>query len=176
MTSDSDESDDWATEALPCLPKTIQKRTGEDDKAPADEIFDDNNNGGIDDDEAWEIKRPAAIETETHHEQDSTKRNEGEPMILFDMTAYTEGKGPPSSCALIHSKFDAHSVNDPGAVRNLRAAIEREYSRYAKDAELLSLGIVIPCGSTVWQGALARLRQERPGHYLCPIFPPKTSA
>ena len=86
-------------------------------------------------------------------------------MIIVDLTKMTKDQ--------IHSKFDRNAVNDPEAASALRKKIEQDYEQYAKDSELLGDGTVIPCGMSVWRGALSRLRDERQGHYFAPIFPPK---
>ncbi|KAL3893916.1 MAG: hypothetical protein SGARI_007902 [Bacillariaceae sp.] len=85
-------------------------------------------------------------------------------MIIVDLTQID---------ANIHSKFDRNSVSDSAAASALRKKIEGDYDKYAKDATLITEGTVIPCGSSVWRGALMRLRDERQGHYFAPIFPPK---
>eukprot|EP00976_Prorocentrum_cordatum_P082549 1184853-Prorocentrum_minimum.AAC.3 len=50
--------------------------------------------------------------------------------------------------------------------------IEKEYSKYANDSNLVAQGVVRPCGQCVWRDALASLRDEVPGHFFAPIFPP----
>jgi hypothetical protein len=50
--------------------------------------------------------------------------------------------------------------------------IEAEYSKYENDMTLIAQGIVRPCGQCVWRDALAALRDEVPGHFFAPIFPP----
>jgi len=88
----------------------------------------------------------------------------GEPMIIIDIT-----KLDPK----IHSKFDRNSVNDADGASAWKRKVEDHYEDYSKNADLLSQGSVIPCGSSVWRSALIKLRDERPGHYFAPIFPPK---
>ena len=153
------DSDDWATEDLPDLPvPSIYEQA--DATNQQQQLHDDN--------EGWERKLPPPKEPTASDQH--TAVEEGEPMIIVDMTALSEAD---SSLPAIHSKFDANAVNDPEAVKKLRVTIETNYETYAKNANLLADGTVIPCGSTVWRPALARLRQARAGHYFCPIFPPK---
>ena len=155
--SESDNSDDWATDDLPDLPvatKVVPTTTGADQQQMNDC-----------DDDGWARKLPPSPVVDASTEQ---QQEEGEPMIIVDLTALSQAD---KSLPEIHSKFDANSVNDPDAVKKLRVAIETNYERYARNADWLADRTVIPCGSTVWRPALARLRQERPGHYFCPIFP-----
>ena len=89
-------------------------------------------------------------------------------MILVDLTQLSN--------EAIHSKFDVHAVNDPEAVRVWRQKLERDYEATRTNASWIANGIVVPCGSSVWRPALERLRRERPGHYFCPIVPPKEAS
>ena len=89
-------------------------------------------------------------------------------MIIVDMTIL--------SYSAIHNKFDKMSVNDSKAASDLRRKNESKYDTYyAKDALLLADRAVIPCGTTVWRDALVYLRNETPGHYFAPIFPPNSN-
>ena len=121
---------------------------------------------GDNDDDEWAVKRiaPKAEEPPAAPQSDNGDDDDGNPMIIVDMTQID---------ANIHSKFDKNSVNDSAAASTLRKKIEAAYDTYAKDATKISDGTVIPCGSSVWRGALMQLRDERPGHYFAPIFPPK---
>ena len=151
--SDSDDSDDWATEDLPDLPV---KASSSPDAPPKP----------TDDEGGWEQKLPH----ETPSDSESTSADPGEPMIIVDMTSLSaQEPGSPE----IHSRFDRNSVNDPASAKTLRLKIEGDYNRYAKHTDFISAGIVIPCGSSVWRPALERLRREKEGHYLLAIFPPK---
>jgi hypothetical protein len=85
-------------------------------------------------------------------------------MMIVDITKLDEN---------VHSKFDRNSVNNPDAASAWRKKMEQEYEKFSKDTQLLENGTVIPCGSSVWRDALVRLRDERKGHYLCPVFSPK---
>lgn len=160
--SDTEDSDDWATDELPEFPNSNSNTQQPADHKPPQA-----------DDEGWARKLPppvAVVMESIAAIPDDQSVNQGEPMIIVDMTALTEGD---HSLPEIHSKFDANSVNDPAAVKKLRMAIEEKYEKYAKNADLIAVRTVIPCGSTVWRPALASLRLERPGHYFCPIFPTK---
>ncbi|KAK3263158.1 hypothetical protein CYMTET_28022 [Cymbomonas tetramitiformis] len=86
------------------------------------------------------------------------------PLILVDLTALSDGK--------IHNKFDKFGCNDAEAKREYTRKIESDYQKYANDAKLISSGVVRPCGYSVWRPALAALRDEVPGHFFAPIFPP----
>lgn len=153
-----DSSDDWGTEEL-VIPTTTETKTPDDGGG---------DHGNQDDDEDyWKVepkkadpagKRSKEVSAPTKLEKPS------EPIIIVDLTRLDPN---------IHSKYDKNSVNDSAAASALRKKIESEYGTYAKDSSLLSDGTVIPCGSTVWRDALVRLRDDRPGHYFAPIFPPK---
>ena len=69
-------------------------------------------------------------------------------------------------------QFDKHSVNDPDAKRALASKIGASFAEYRDNAELIARGVVRPCSHGVWQPALAGLRDEFPGHYWAPVFPP----
>lgn len=114
-----------------------------------------------DDNEEWMTPLPKASETSKAESQIPRDLSDNSfHMILVDLTRLDPN---------IHSRFDRNSVNDPVAVSSWRQKLE--YAQYSQDSTLLSDGTVIPCGSSVWREALSRLRQERPGHYLCPVFP-----
>mmetsp|Transcript_28214 Transcript_28214/g.43048 ORF Transcript_28214/g.43048 Transcript_28214/m.43048 type:complete len:154 (-) Transcript_28214:1783-2244(-) len=147
MDSD-DNSEEWATEELPPFPSTNQ--------------LEQNQPTFVFDDSYWETK-PVDLDQNRHDANSDAEGLEGHPMILVDFTVLSSGT--------IHCKFDAKSVNDPMAVKDLRSSIEKSYNKYASDAALLAERTVVPCGSSVWRPALQSLRMEKPGHYFCPIFP-----
>ena len=152
MSDDSDDSDEWGMEEL-ILPPKDALQTNEDDAAiPAD--------GG---DEFWAVE-PKADPAPKDKEEKPKETPKGEPMIIVDITQID---------ANIHSKFDRNSVNDATAASELRKKIESNYEQYVRNSSLIADGTVVPCGSTVWRPALIRLRDDRPGHYFVPIFPPK---
>jgi hypothetical protein len=146
----SDSSDEWGMEELVIPPQGAIHTTDE----AANEKGDD---------EYWAVEKPA--EPAPPPKEENTKNtNPGEPMIIVDITQID---------AKIHSKFDRNSVNDSAGASAMRKKIETVYEQYARDASLLADGTVVPCGSSVWRDALVCLRDERPGHYFAPIFPPK---
>jgi hypothetical protein len=150
MAEDSDGSDEWGMGEL-ILPTPKEKSSIQ-----------------AEEEEYWATSKSPPLDTEVaNNNADDTapaKSEDDRPMILVDMTQMTGEK--------IHSKFDRNSVNDAEAASALRKKLEKEYDKYAKDAALLGDRTVIPCGISVWRGALVRLRDERPGHYFAPIFPP----
>jgi hypothetical protein len=159
---DSSDEDEWGLEELP-LPTPSGNTAG---------LNGTDNNEKVDDSyweqEAQEEKpqvNPSLPKPSSGEERVEKEDGGGEPMILVDMTALSEG--------VIHSKFDRNSVNDSVAASNLRRKIEEDYTTYAKNGSLVADGTVIPCGTTVWREALVQLRDERAGHYFAPIFPPK---
>ena len=153
---DSDGSDEWGVEELVIPSPGQAPTTNEDADATAP---------SADDDDYWKVEpKPKPIEPSTKSTKTAAAPKPSEPMIIVDMTQLDSS---------IHSKFDKNAVSDSAAASGLRKRIEARYETYAKDAELLSAGTVLPCGSSVYREALVRLRDERPGHYFAPIFPPK---
>jgi hypothetical protein len=159
---DSSDEDEWGLEELP-LPTRNGNTFGLDSNDDSEKVGDS----------YWEQEaqeKKAQIKSslpEPSSTEESVKKEDGggEPMILVDMTALSEGA--------IHSKFDRNSVNDSAAASNLRRKIEEDYTAYAKNESIVADGTVIPCGTSVWRDALIQLRDERAGHYFAPIFPPK---
>lgn len=149
---ESDGSDEWGMEEL-VIPTKKEPPHSEDKTKEGDEDF-------------WNTQEaPKAVVAAPSQATPKPPPAVSTPMIIVDLTQID---------ANIHSKFDKNSVNDATAASALRKSIESDYNNYAKGShELLSDGTVIPCGSTVWRDALVRLREERPGHYFAPIFPPK---
>ena len=193
----SSSSDDWDAAGddleIPLSAKTGDDDAGDDAAAAAAEAGGDGGDDD-DDDEYWKVD---VKEEEEEEEKEKPSPNdaaaaasggdgdgdtgdddgqgqgegggEGEPMIVVDLTALD-----PS----VHSRFDAGSVNDPEAVSTWRRRIESEYyTKYAQGCnghrQLVADGVVVACGSSVWRGALSRLRQQKPGHYFLPVFPPR---
>jgi hypothetical protein len=153
----SDDSDEWGMEELVIPSKGV----------PSDEGTggNDADTDANDDGDEWAARlQPATNQQNESETALKAAQEEGNPMIIVDITQIDPN---------IHSKFDRNSVNDSLAASTLRKMIETNYGKYAKDVNLLATGTVIPCGSSVWRGALTRLRDERPGHYFAPIFPPK---
>lgn len=162
VDQDSSDEDEWGVEELP-----LPTRSGITDG------LDGNDDNDKVDDSYWEHEaqekksqmKSSLPEPSSAEEIVKKEDGGGEPMILVDMTALSEGA--------IHSKFDRNSVNDSAAASNLRRKIEEDYAAYAKNGSFVADGTVIPCGTTVWREALIQLRDEREGHYFAPIFPPK---
>lgn len=151
---DSDGSDEWGMEELVIPTTDLAAQEDEPDEA------------GKNDEDYWKVE-PTKAEPPKSAEKvilPTKSATPSEPMIIVDVTRLDPN---------IHSKYDKNSVNDSAAASALRKKIESGYGTYSKDAALLSHGTIIPCGSTVWRDALVRLRDERPGHYFAPIFPPK---
>ncbi len=146
---DSDGSDEWGMEELDIKDCNVPQNNSEIEAKDDDEDY-------------WNID----IQKEEPVQEDLPKKAErpSEPMIIVDLTMIDPN---------IHSKYDRNSVNDAQAASALRKSIELDYPKYSKDALRISDGTILPCASTVWRDALMRLRDERPGHYFVPIFPPK---
>lgn len=166
MSSSSDE--EWGTAELDIQSKSEgNKGDGDDDldvkgkhlQAAAAAAADD------DDDDEWMPKVKTSNPSDT---KPSNLRSDtgGNPMILIDLTRLDPG---------IHNKFDKNGVSDSAAASSLRKKIESQYEQYSKDARLLADGTVIPCSTSVWRGAIQRMRDERLGHYFAPIFPPPST-
>ena len=117
------------------------------------------------DDDEWMPKAKTSNPSDTKP-SDLSSDTEGNPMILIDLTRLDPG---------IHNKFDKNGVSDSAAASSLRKKIESQYEQYSKDGRLLADGTVIPCSTYVWRGAIQRMRDERPGHYFAPIFPPPST-
>lgn len=154
-----DDSDEWGMEELTIPPK---KSIDSNNK--------DNDNDKNDEEEYWAQKATTTAATPSPSPPSKPeiikKPFSSEPMIIIDMTMYTNEQ--------IHSKFDRNSVNDSEAVSKLRKTIENDYQKYSIDANLLQNGTIIPCSTGVWKEAISKLRDERPGHYFTPIFPPSS--
>jgi hypothetical protein len=156
--NESDDSDEWGMQELDISSKLLQPNNN-----AVDDQKDETKN-----DDFWDtpVLSHSTTTTTTIPKMNSTTSDGGEPMIIVDITQMDSN---------IHSKFDRNSVNNAQAASVLRKQIESNYGRYARDSSLLAEGAVIPCGSSVWRDALVRLRDERPGHYFAPIFPPTTT-
>lgn len=170
----SDNSDEWDRDDIPDFPIIPSKIT----QNKQDDTVND-------DDDTWEAKLQSNNTSSNASATSSTTRKYGnqsmtetlsnedvvndgvrESMIIVNMTILSNGT--------IHSKFDIHSVNDPTAVKQLRATIEQSYTDYSKNLEYVQNKTIIPCGTSIWKDALAQLRKDnRNGDYYCPIFPPK---
>ena len=171
-SSDAD-SDGWGLEELPDLPV---RASTEDASAGGNESNEETRDHQSSvrtsqEEDEWLVPSTGTVLKQEQQGESSCyplklqkKDVEGQPMILVDVTMFNDK---------IHSRFDRNSVNDPVGASDFRKMIETNYASYSKNSQYLSEGKIIPCGSTVWRDALVRLRDERPGHYLLPIFPPK---
>lgn len=117
-----------------------------------------------DDEEYWKDEIKKKEEQPTENKAPAKQQTSSQAMIIVDITQIKPD---------IHSRYDRNSVNDPEAASALRKSIESDYIVFSKDACMIADGTVIPCGSSVWRDALVNLRDERPGHYFVPVFPPK---
>ena len=173
MSSSSD--DEWGTAELDIPSKSEGNKSkgdgngnGDDDwdnKGKHLQVIDADDDG---DDDEW---MPKAKISNAPGDTDPKPFNKsagpsGNPMILIDLTRLDPD---------IHNKFDKNGISDPAAASALRKKIESQYEQYSKDARLLADGTVIPCSTSVWRGAIQRMRDERPGHYFAPIFPPPST-
>jgi hypothetical protein len=149
---ESDDSDEWGMEELDIKDVKVSPNAAET------ACNDDN------DEAHWtiELKKDEPKLEQTKKKVDTSS----EPMIIVDITQMDPN---------IHSKHDRNSVNDPAAASAIRKTIELDYQTFSKDVTRISDGTVLPCASSVWRDALVRLRDDRPGHYFLPIFPPKKS-
>lgn len=152
-----DDSDDWGAADLD-LSGVAATTAGNSSAGPSQQQPQQQ-----DGEDYWKVEKKVIEQNATDNSItiEDSKKGEGEPMILVDLTQLTDDR--------IHSRFDRNSVNDPEAVSTWRKAIQ--YEEYSKKPDLLANGTVIPCGSSVWRAALMRLRDERKGHYFVPIFP-----
>lgn len=165
MSDNDSDSDDWGTAEL------VIPETKNDDETGND--IDTNQASALKDDEAdWHVPIKSKAQSSSDVKRTDNKintsasvpRDSDQSMIIVDLTQIDDK---------IHNHFDRNSVSDAEAASKLRKKLEGEYEKYSKDTSLLAEGTVIPCGSSVWKDALVRLRDERPGHYFCPIFPRK---
>ncbi|CAM9128378.1 unnamed protein product, partial [Phaeothamnion confervicola] len=87
------------------------------------------------------------------------------PIIIVDFTALTSGR--------IHNRFDKFSCNDPELKSGEAKQIAADYQ--AASRSLISCGHAFACGASVWRDAVAKLRDDNPGHFFAPVFPPQSS-
>uniref|UniRef100_A0A7S4HN14 Uncharacterized protein n=1 Tax=Odontella aurita TaxID=265563 RepID=A0A7S4HN14_9STRA len=167
MAEESSSDSEWAVDDIP-LPQskriTASCASVNDEDWEPSEAGNENSHYG---DEFWDKAdvESSSFDDKKVESKQSTASDGGEPMIIVDMTNLSHEQ--------LHSRFDKNSVNDSAAASELRKAVEGKYEEYAKNADLLAQGTIIPCGTTVWRMALVKLREDRPGHYFSPIFPPK---
>lgn len=185
---DEQEEDEWGTQEIvidrsstATITSTATSRAIHHEAHPADNDHDGGNGKVLlvdyNSDEYWggsetyqkEIQSKTEeissnkIQSNNHNSNNNNGDDAGQPMFVLDVTMLNPG---------IHSKYDKNSVNDPIASSKLRREVERNFDKYANDTTLISNGAILPCGASVWKGALVRMRDERKGHYFLPIFPP----
>ncbi len=112
-----------------------------------------------DEDEGWDTPAPVS-----QPEREEEVRTSTEPMILVDLTKFTSGD--------VHNKFDRNSNNDPERVRKIRMEIEEDYETFSRNVAHLADRVVIPASQGVYRSALQQLRNDLPGHFFLPVFPP----
>ena len=154
----SDSEDDWdkSSDDLD-IPAALAPSSAQPaDPAPAPSAAP----SALDDDWGESLPTPAPIAAPPPQNPSSDK-----PMIIVDVSMHTNHA--------IHNRNDRNSNNDPVAVSKLRAEFEASYESISTSSDLLASSIVIPCSSGVFPAALQRLRDEKPGHFFLPIFPPK---
>lgn len=120
-------------------------------------------NDDDDDDDTWSSVRKRSTPEEKQKPQEPKPQDAC--LLLVNMTALSAGA--------IHNRHDVNGVNDVAAKSALTRKIEAGYASYAANAALLADGTVRPCSAGVWRAALAALRDEHPGQYWCPVWPPK---
>ena len=156
--NDSSSEDEWGMEELD-FSKAQKVSTDGDNR---------NHQNGDGAEDYWKVEPTKDTERGEdkgkHTATEQEKDDAGSPMIIVDVTNIDPD---------IHSKHDRNSVNDTEGASAMKRKFETSYDSYATDANMLAEGTVIPCGSSVWRAALVRLRDERPGHYFVPVFPPK---
>ena len=136
------------------------------DDTPITETVTDGDIAADDGDEWLEKAPPLPVKAlEPPFSSSSTGLTSSTPMIIVDLSVLSKGG--------IHNRNDRASNNDPVLCSTWKAKIESNYANYAMDAGMIIDKTVIPCSSCVFPAALQRLRNETPGQYYLPIFPPK---
>ena len=107
----------------------------------------------------------ATVTDKNANKAPSAPVKESEILILVDLTVL--------SCGKVHNKFDKFSVNDNDAKAKLCERIASNYDEYYHNSKLIMEQTVRHCSDTVWRDALQSLRNDYPGHYWFPFFPPK---
>ena len=107
----------------------------------------------------------ATVTDKNANKAPSAPVKESEILILVDLTVL--------SCGKVHNKFDKFSVNDNDAKARLCEMITSNYDEYYHNSKLIMEQTVRHCSDTVWRDALQSLRNDHPGHYWFPFFPPK---
>lgn len=154
-SDEDDDSEEWGKEELH-IP--TPKDRGEESWSPDDDHDDWVTPLPKQQQQQQKDPEPSQSKTIQHRQQDD------QPVMIVDLTKITRGA--------VHCKFDRHAVNDAAVASAWRKRIEQAYDMYAKDLDLVGNGTILPCGMSVWKQALSRVRDERPGHFFAPIFPP----
>lgn len=88
----------------------------------------------------------------------------GPPVLLVDLTDLTGGE--------LHNRFDKFACNDPEAKARWSKKIATDFEGYLHNEELISRGVVHVTTNRGWKDLLSRLRDEKLGHFFCPVFSP----
>ena len=163
---DEGDEDEWGTNELIIDRSDLTSKCLKGNEKDNDDVHNDDVywNSDTQVEQEQDKKTKNAVNNETMLQVDDDDTINGEPMFILDVTKINPN---------IHSKYDRNSVNDPESSSKIRRTVEKEFEKYVENATLLANGTIIPCGTTVWKGALSRMRDERKGHYFLPIFPPK---
>jgi hypothetical protein len=156
--------DDWETagddyDAPPSNGQTISDTT----------IATDATAAATDDDDEWleptiDKPPPSKSPPSVDPQSSSSSSRSSNPLIIVNLTTLSSGT--------LHSRFDRSSNNDPILSSEWKRKIESQYPFYSQNADLIAQRTVIPCSSEVFASALSRLRDELPGQYFVPVFPP----
>ena len=168
MNSDSNDNDEdeWGTHELILDEKSKPLMVADLDSSSKGEDQDEDEywNSNILNNTTEKSHTTTTVSKSKNEDINNEDDEGGELMFLIDVTMID---------STIHSKYDRNSVNNPEAASKLRKHVERNFTQYQNDSNLIASRAVIPCGTSVWKEALARMRDDKKGHYFLPIFPPK---
>lgn len=72
----------------------------------------------------------------------------------------------------LHNKHDKFACNDTDAKSRLSKEIAGDFDGYMSNEELIARGVVHVSNNRDWKDLLSTLRDERQGHFFCPVFRP----